>query len=96
MSKLKAVKVAQFVPPTTDFYLNRFYQGTATQLKQLLLTKISRHRNSRYLTTDTSRCSQQISALPLNETSSNHQTLYSQKNIKNDAASTNQNDTASL
>ncbi|KZV45528.1 hypothetical protein F511_33460 [Dorcoceras hygrometricum] len=50
----------------------------------------------RYLTTDTSGCSQQISALPLNETSRNHQTLYSQKKIKNDAASTNQNDTASL
>ncbi|KZV56652.1 hypothetical protein F511_42639 [Dorcoceras hygrometricum] len=37
MSMLKAVKSAQFVPPTADFYLNRLNKGTtqtteATQL----------------------------------------------------------------
>ncbi|KZV36646.1 putative histone-lysine N-methyltransferase ATXR3-like [Dorcoceras hygrometricum] len=45
MSTLKAVKSAQFVPSTVDFYLNRFTKAGHKQLKQVsfLLLRQSRH-----------------------------------------------------
>ncbi|KZT76374.1 hypothetical protein F511_46601 [Dorcoceras hygrometricum] len=44
MSMLKAVKSAQFIPSTADFYLNRFTKERHKQLKQVSFLLLRRSR----------------------------------------------------
>ncbi|KZT75911.1 flavonol sulfotransferase-like [Dorcoceras hygrometricum] len=44
MSTLKAVKSAQFVPSTADFYLNRFTKAGHKQLKQVCFLVLRQSR----------------------------------------------------